>query len=186
VLLLVCAAPGRLLPTIRSRCRRLRLAPLADAAMTALLARALPDLAEPERDRLLTLAEGAPGRALLLAEDEGLAIAALVEDVLASLPALPPARAYEVADRLGRAETAFSTFMTLLRASLASALRETLRGRADPAQERLVALRPLAAWGDVWHGLTRLQGETEGFALDKRQAIVTGLALLASPAQGPA
>ena len=29
VLLLVCAAPGRLLPTIRSRCRRLRLTPLA-------------------------------------------------------------------------------------------------------------------------------------------------------------
>jgi len=38
VLLLVCSAPGRLLPTIRSRCRHLRLDPLADNAMARLLA----------------------------------------------------------------------------------------------------------------------------------------------------
>ncbi len=186
VLLLVSAAPGRLLPTIRSRCRRLRLAPLPDTAMAELLARALPEMAEAERSRLITLAEGSPGRALLLAEAEGLAIAALVDDVLAALPSLPPTRAYEIADKLGRGETGFATFMDLLRAALAAALRETLAGRADPAQERLVALRPLAAWGDVWHGLSKLQDETEGFALDKRQAIVAGLALLAPSAQGPA
>jgi DNA polymerase-3 subunit delta' len=184
VLLLVSAAPGRLLATIRSRCRRLRLAPLPDAAMAALLDRALPDLAEAERARLVTLAEGSPGRALLLAEAEGLAIAALVDDVLAGLPALPPTRAYEIADKIGRAETGFTTFMDLLRAALAAAVRETLCGRADPAQERLVALRPLEAWGDVWHGLSKLQDETEGFALDKRQAVVAGLALLAPSAQG--
>ena len=186
VLLLVSAAPGRLLPTIRSRCRRLRLSPLPDPAMAELLARALPQLDETARGRLVTLAEGSPGRALLLAEAEGLAIAALVEGVLAALPALPPQRAHEIADTLGRGETGFATFMDLLRAALAAALRETLCGRADPQQERLVALRPLAAWGDVWHGLTRLQDETERFALDRRQAIVAGLALLAPSAQGPA
>ncbi len=186
VLLLVSAAPGRLLPTIRSRCRRLRLSPLPDPAMADLLARALPDLGEAERGRLATLAEGSPGRALLLAEAEGLAIAALVDGVLGALPSLPPQRAYEIADRLGRGETGFTTFMDLLRAALATALRETLRGRADPEQERLVSLRPLAAWGDVWHGLTKLQDETERFALDKRQAIVAGLALLVPSAQGPA
>ena len=97
VLLLVSAAPGRLLPTIRSRCRRLRLSPLPDTAMAELLARALPEMAEAERSRLITLAEGSPGRAVLLAEAEGLAIAALVDDVLAALPSLPPTRAYEIA-----------------------------------------------------------------------------------------
>jgi len=45
-------------------------------------------------------------------------------------------------------------------------------------QSRLIALRPLDAWGDVWHALTRLQDETERFALDKRQAIVAGLGML--------
>ena len=178
ILLLVCSAPGRLLPTIRSRCRRLRLTTLEDAQMADLLAQYLPKLEADERGRLATLAEGSPGRALLLAEGEGLTLAALVDKVLGGLPDLPPTRGYEIADALGRSDTGFSTFMDLLRAGIASAVRESVRGRADPEQERLVGLRALDAWGEVWEGLTRLQNETERFALDKRQAIVAGLEML--------
>jgi DNA polymerase III subunit delta' len=178
ILLLVCSAPGRLLPTIRSRCRRLRLMPLEADAMERLLVEYLPALPDDERSRLATLAEGSPGRALALAEEEGIAISALVDQVLAALPELGAMRAYEVADALGRREDAFTTFMDLLRAALAAAVRDVVRGRADPEQSRLVGLRPLAAWGDVWHALTRLQGETERFALDRRQAIVSGLGML--------
>jgi DNA polymerase-3 subunit delta' len=181
ILLLVCAAPGRLLPTIRSRCRRLRLTPLADEPMAQLLAQYLPDLDADERGRLITLAEGSPGRAIMLAEDEGLKIALLVDKLLSDLPAVPTSRGYEIADFLGRSETGFSTFMDLVRAGVAVAVRESVRGRADPDQERLVALRPLDAWGELWQGLTRLQDETERFALDKRQAIVAGVGMLTGP-----
>ncbi|HME22819.1 MAG TPA: DNA polymerase III subunit delta' [Acetobacteraceae bacterium] len=178
ILLLVCGAPGRLLPTIRSRCRRLRLDPLGPEAMERLLAAYLPNLAANERGRLVTVAEGSPGRALLLAEEEGLAIARLVDEVLAALPGLKPARAYTVADTLVRGETAFTNFMDLLRTGIAAAVRDVVRGQADEEQTRLVALRPLDAWGDVWHALTRLQDETERFNLDKRHAVVAGLGLL--------
>ncbi|HET7881121.1 MAG TPA: DNA polymerase III subunit delta' [Acetobacteraceae bacterium] len=178
ILLLVCAAPGRLLPTIRSRCRRLRLDPLRADPMDRLLTGYLPQLGADERGRLVTVAEGSPGRALLLAEEEGLAIAGLVNEVLAALPALKPARAYAVADTLARGETGFSNFMDLLRAGIATSVRDVVRGLGDEEQSRLVALRPLDAWGDVWHALTRLQDETERFNLDKRQAIVAGLEML--------
>lgn len=178
VLLLVCAAPGRLLPTIRSRCRRLRLSPLADHEMAALLAGHLPQLDADERGRLITLAEGSPGRAIMLAEDEGLKLALLVDKLFTDMPAVPISRGYEIADVLARSETGFSTFMDLVRAGVAAAVRESARGRADPDQERLVALRPLAAWGALWQDLTRLQDETERFALDKRQAIVAGIGML--------
>jgi DNA polymerase-3 subunit delta' len=178
ILLLVCAAPGRLLPTIRSRCRRLRLSPVADEPMNALMQTYLPDLSAEERGRLITMAEGSPGRAITLAEGEGLTIAAMVDKLLADLPSVPPARGYEIADALGRSETGFSTFMDLVRAGVAAAVRDSVRGRADPEQERLVALRPLDAWGELWTGLTRLQDETERFALDKRQAIVAGVGML--------
>jgi DNA polymerase III subunit delta' len=178
ILLLVCAAPGRLLPTIRSRCRRLRLTPLADEPMGQLLAQYLPQLGTQERGRLITLAEGSPGRAMMLAQDEGLKIAALVDRLLSDLPAVPASRGYEIADFLGRSETGFSTFMDLVRAGVSAAVRESVRGRADPDQQRLVASRPLDAWGEVWQGLTRLQDETERFALDKRQAIVAGIGML--------
>ena len=178
ILLLTCAAPGRLPATIRSRCRRLRLNPLDDAAMARVMDDIAPGLDPDARGRLLTLAEGSPGRALILAEDEGLKLAAVVDKLLSDLPHLPLTRAHDVADMLGRSDTGFSTFMDLLRAGSAAAVRESVRGRADPEQERVVALRPLDAWGEVWQGLTRLQDETERFSLDKRQAIIAGLSLL--------
>jgi DNA polymerase-3 subunit delta' len=184
ILLLTCAAPGRLLPTIRSRCRRLRLSPLPDAAMEALLGDYLPELEADARSRLVTLAEGAPGRALLLAAEEGLALSELVDQVLGALPALPASRAHALADTLARGEGAFSTFMDLLRAAISAALRDVLHGRADPEQERLVSLLSLEAWGKTWHALTRLQDETERFSLDKRQAVVSGLGLLRPPGPG--
>jgi DNA polymerase III subunit delta' len=178
ILLLVCSAPGRLLPTIRSRCRRLRLSPLPDDIMATLLAQYLPHVPEAERGRLITLAEGSPGRAIMLAEEEGLKIAALVDKLLADMPDVPASRGYEIADFLGRSETGFSTFMDLVRAGVAAAVRDSVRGRADPDQQRLVALRPLDAWGTLWQGLTKLQDESERFALDKRQAIVAGIGML--------
>lgn len=178
VLLLVSSAPGKLLPTIRSRCRRLRLDPLDDSTMAALLARYLPALSADERGRLATLAEGSPGRALLMAEDEGLAIAAIVDNLLTNISDVRLSKGYEIADALVRTDTGFSTFMDLLRAGLSSAVRAVARGQADPEQERMVASRPIEAWGDLWFGLTRLQDETERFALDKRQAIVAGLGML--------
>jgi len=182
VLLLACDAPGRLLPTVRSRCRRLRLSPLETSDMDRLLASYLPQMAAEERGRLAALGEGSPGRALALAEEEGLRLAGLVDEIMGELPALRPARGYEVADALGRSETAFSTFMDLLRSSLSTAVRQAVRGHAAPEQARLVAARPLDAWGDVWHALTRLQDETERFNLDKRQAILSSLSLLRGPA----
>lgn len=64
IFLLVSHAPGRLLPTIRSRCRVLRFAALDDAAMTRALRGALADADEAEIAALVRSGEGAPGRAI--------------------------------------------------------------------------------------------------------------------------
>lgn len=62
--LLVSHAPGRLLPTIRSRCRTLRFDPLSDDAMRAILRAADEKFADDEVDALVRAGEGSPGRAL--------------------------------------------------------------------------------------------------------------------------
>lgn len=72
--LLVSHAPGRLLPTIRSRCRVLRFEPLSDSDMTQALRTALPDAPQDEIAGLVRVGEGAPGRALRYA---GLDVAGL-------------------------------------------------------------------------------------------------------------
>jgi DNA polymerase III subunit delta' len=67
IFILVSHATGRLLPTIRSRCRLLRFSGLDDAVMTAVLLDALPKASAEEIGALVQLAEGAPGRAIRLA-----------------------------------------------------------------------------------------------------------------------
>ncbi|NBW74849.1 MAG: DNA polymerase III subunit delta' [Sphingomonadaceae bacterium] len=62
--LLVAHRPGRLLPTIRSRCRMLRFAPLADADVDAVLREVSPEAEPAAREAAVAAAQGAPGVAL--------------------------------------------------------------------------------------------------------------------------
>jgi len=62
--LLIAHRPGRLLPTIRSRCRILRFEALGDEAMARALAQALPEVSAAEREKLAKSAEGSPGQAI--------------------------------------------------------------------------------------------------------------------------
>ena len=64
VFLLVSHAPDQLLPTIRSRCRLLRLGPLAGDDLIAALHAALPDVGPQEIAALAAACNGAPGRAV--------------------------------------------------------------------------------------------------------------------------
>lgn len=94
VFLLVSHAPSRLLPTIRSRCRMLRLAPLDEADMAAALRLAAPELSETERAELVRVGEGSPGRALALS---GLGLAAMMDTLARIAESGDPANAERIA-----------------------------------------------------------------------------------------
>ena len=61
--LLVSHNPGRLLPTIRSRCRRLDFAAVGDDAMTSLLSNWFPDRNPNDIAALVAAGGGSPGKA---------------------------------------------------------------------------------------------------------------------------
>lgn len=180
VLLVACSAPQRLLPTIRSRCRRLDLNPLPGPEMEVVLARLLPGMAAAERDRLAALAAGSPGRALALAEAGGLELQGMVEQVLAALAKGGAPRDHALADRLAmdRSGGAFGIFMGLLRGAIAAGLRDAARSGAGPAW---VGRHPLAVWASLWDRLGTLADDTERLNLDRKQAVLTGLSWLARP-----
>ena len=179
ILLLVSSAPTRLLPTIRSRCRRLDLFPLNEAEMTPLLARLLPNLPAADCARLAEMAEGSPGRAMQLAEGDGLELQALVEDCLANLKRPDPARFHAVAERClaDRSGAQFTTFMALLRGRISAGLRQAARGEPAPGW---IGAHPLAAWPALWDRLGRLMDETERLNMDRKQAVLTGLSWLSA------
>lgn len=78
IFLLVSHSPGRLLPTIRSRCRQLRFDPLNNAQVATVIRAEIPDIDPAEVDALVAAADGSPGRALAYA---GLSVAALDRDL---------------------------------------------------------------------------------------------------------
>ncbi|MBO1075293.1 DNA polymerase III subunit delta' [Roseomonas marmotae] len=179
LLLLTTAAPDRLLPTIRSRCRRVDLFPLVPSQMDLLLGRWLPELDAGQRAALARISGGAPGRALELAEGEGLALQAEVDNFLGSLPRPDPRALHQLGDRLAakRDGSALVMFFDLLRATLAAAIREAGRGGE---MAPYLAARPLADWASLWDILGRLADETETLNLDRKQAVLSGLSRLAS------
>lgn len=82
IFLLISHAPGRLLPTIRSRCRLLRFNPLSDAEVAGIVRAAMPEADEAEVAALVRAGGGSPGHAL---EFAGLELAALERDMAAIL-----------------------------------------------------------------------------------------------------
>jgi DNA polymerase-3 subunit delta' len=177
VLILVCSAAGRLLPTIRSRCRHLVLAPLAEPDMLRALDLYLPDMPPTDRATLAGIAEGAPGRALALAEEGGLKLAAMVGEVLQAGPAIALGRAYEMSDSL-REQAPFETFMALLHRGIAAAVSAYVRGTADASQRALVESKSAVDWAETAQRLAALSAETERANMDRRQALIAGMAML--------
>ena len=130
---LVSHAAGRLLPTIRSRCRRLDFQKLDDDAMTSILATDAPDVAAAERQRIVAMSFGSAGRALAFAE---LGLAKLEDAALAILRQGDPtnARRSDLAAELGRKGAAerYAAFLDLAPALIAREARRLY----GPAQER--------------------------------------------------
>ena len=146
---LVSHAPGRLLPTIRSRCRRLDFARLSDDAMTSLLSHSLPQTNSAEIARLIEFANGSIGRALAIAE---LDLAPLETEALAILRQgdADNMRRSKLAAALGTKSAAdrYANFLELvpgLIANEALGLDGEARGRALDAYSKVretVALAP--------------------------------------------
>ena len=143
VFFLVAHAPGRLLPTIRSRCRRLDFQPLDADAMTSILANHLPELDNSRREEVVRMANGSAGRALAFAS---LDLGRLESAAMAILREGDPtnARRSDLALELGRKGSAdrYAAFLELVPSLVAreargleGARRERALGAYDKARE---------------------------------------------------
>lgn len=103
--LLLAHQPARLLPTIRSRCRDLRLATLSSPDMAEALAQAGAETADPAA--LAALSGGSVGEAIRLTNLDGLANYARLVALFATLPRLDRPQALALAESVaGKANEA--------------------------------------------------------------------------------
>lgn len=148
IFFLVSHAPGRLLPTIRSRCRRLDFQALDDAAMTSVLKQVLPDIPGKEREKLIALSNGSIGRALAFAE---LDLVPLEENALAIMHRgdAHNSKRSELASQLARKGAAdrYAAFLELVPSLVAREARdlpEPQRQRALKAYDKIRELTAVA------------------------------------------
>jgi DNA polymerase-3 subunit delta' len=166
--LLVSHAPERLLPTIRSRCRQIRLAALSADAMTSALRAAAPDADEEEIAELTAAGQGSPGRALAW---RGLDIGGLdrVMEALARDGDATNARRAALAQALAlkSAQPRYEAFL----ARAPSFIAGVAKGRSGPALAE--ALR-------LWERAQDLASSARGLSLEPESVVFELCGMLAA------
>ena len=144
VFFLVSHAPGRLLPTIRSRCRRLDFQSLDNDAMASVLARSLPELKDVQR--VIAAAGGSAGRAIALSE---LDLLGLEDAAIKILRQGDPTngRRSDLASELGKrgAGDRYAAFLDILPSVIARETRNMTGSSRQRAIEAYARTRELVA-----------------------------------------
>ncbi len=172
--LLVSHRPGQLLPTLRSRCRRLTLRPLRAAEVAQVAAAAAGrESDDSEVVQAAAAAEGSVARALSLLGGSSLALRQRVGELLAKLPAVDAKALHALGDALARTDDAAFTVVV-----------DTIR---DWLSARLVALGQdggrLAQVAEVWDKLNRAARDVEVFHLERKPMVFAVFGLLAEAAR---
>ncbi|WP_245413405.1 DNA polymerase III subunit delta' [Mangrovicella endophytica] len=177
IFLITSHAPGRLLPTIRSRCRLLRFEPLADGDLAAALTATGAGLGEIEMKAAIQRAGGSVRDALSLVAHGGLEIDQRLT-ALWNAPRTDWHGVQELADALsarGR-ENSYDLLLASLLAFLsAEAEKRLAAGDADSA----------ARFASLWQRESGRFREALAYNLDRKQVVLSFFAALEEARGGP-
>lgn len=173
MLMLLANAPGRLLPTIRSRCQRLALRPLSASGLDAELLQRMPGLAADVRASLIRFAGGSLGVALQVAAGEGLMLAGEADKLIDGAAEPDLVALMTLAERIARTKDGFETFGDFVALTLA----DRIRVRAHSGAQNL---KP---WMSTWEKLRDSFVRTSALHLEPRQTILSAGRALAETAR---
>ena len=173
LLIVVSHAPGRLLPTIRSRCRRLALRPLsAEDVAWAVSAAVGREASGGDLERAAAASDGSVARAIELLGGKALDVREKVAALLAKLPEVDPRALHTLGDTLGRDDGSFAAFVDTVRDWLSA----KLAAREAPSR--------LAAAAEAWERLNRSARDVEVFDLERKPFVFNVFGWLAEASRG--
>ena len=169
--LVVSHSPGRLLPTIRSRCRQMRLRPLETGDVAAAAAAAAG--ADPGQfAEAAAVSEGGVSRALALAVGPLAAVRGEVAAQFDRLPATDARQLHGLADSLDKAgDDIFDMFI------------ETARGWLSARLDHEREPERLAKIADAWDRLGVMARDVDTYNLERKPLVFAIFALLADTAR---
>jgi DNA polymerase-3 subunit delta' len=172
--LLVSHAPARVLATIQSRCRRLRLRAL-DTADVVRAAAAATGIAPSDSalEEAAEASEGSVGRALTLMGGDSLKLIERTAALLANLPRLDPRELHALSDTLGGSDrAALAAFVDSVERWVGERIR-------DDANRPDASLPRLAQLAEVWEKISRAARDTESYNLERKPLVFSVFGMLA-------
>ena len=170
--LLVSHSPGRVLPTILSRCRRLPLRPLSKADVIQAVSQATGLAShDPSLIEAAEAAEGSVARALTLLGGDAVKLHHKTAALLASLPRIDPRELHALGDALGGSDkVALATFVDSVDRWVGARLRT-----GDPNAD----LPRLARLAEVWEKINRAARDTAEYNLERKPLVFSVFGMLA-------
>lgn len=182
LLMLISHAPGRLLPTVHSRCCHLALGSLSEPDLSGLIARFIPEAAADEAQALARLSGGSVGKALALRQVGGLGLLQDLAVVLESLPKLDVIKAQAFVDHVVSAKdtAAFETleellswwFARMLRGGATNIFPPPVLANEEALMQRLFHCGGLEAWMAFWDKWSKLLARADNTAANRRQMML--------------
>ncbi len=179
--LLVAHRPARILPTIRSRCRKISLKPLGAADIFDIigaLGSPWADASVAERQAASAAAHGSIHDALRRLGESGMRIAVVFDEMMADLPRVDWRKVHAIADWVARPDGA-PDFDTMLITAFDWLDQELRRGCEAGQGARLDRIASCAA---VWETAAGMARRTAAFNLDRRPVVLALFADLAAAA----
>jgi DNA polymerase-3 subunit delta' len=175
LLLLVSHSAGRVLPTIRSRCRLLPLRPLsAEEVAQAATAALGPDAADTDIQGVAPVADGSVARALALLDSDALELRNRTVALLDRLPALDPRALHALGDRLAGTDAApLAAFVDTVNTWMSARLDQ---GPHEPA--RLVRV------ARAWESINAAARDAQEYNLERRPLVFSVFGTLADAVRG--
>lgn len=167
LLLLLSEAPGRLIATIRSRCRRIDLRPVGDEQIANWIIE-MGAASPKDAQKITANAAGRPGYALRLAAGEGAEAIALAEEFLRVANGKADIAKITRALTGKNTDEKWAVFRSIVTEKLAQAARALARN--ETPEIGLKSGNP-AALVSAWEGLSTLAARGEALNLDRAQLI---------------
>ena len=180
VFFLISSAPNSLPTTILSRCRKLRLFPLAEEDLKRAVSFAFNSSLEhksPDEEVLsyaLQKAQGSVRSALQYSVGNGLALDKQLGTILARLPDIDYSLVHGLADRVTAkgGEDDFQTVHTLISSWMARQIKTTVSHKVNDTHSRLFPHSAITTWASLWQDIHRKKADTLLLNLDKRTHII--------------
>ncbi|MDG1859174.1 MAG: hypothetical protein P8I94_08725, partial [Emcibacteraceae bacterium] len=195
ILIILAHAPGRLLPTIKSRCRMLPLKPLKSDIVKEILMKNFPDKEDNIIDGYVALSNGSPGYAISLIEHKGLKVYREILGLLSTMPNINVPLMHDFAGAITtqKAGDTFHLFSEMLSQFISRMIRHVSYKGSDHTHnikealteefnlmEELGVIIPLDQWAELWEKISDKMKVCDQLNMDRKQTVIDILNMINS------